>query len=217
MILDVLLDGVSMYEKGWIRENIEFPTPKPQSNTITVPGRNTPIRYTEALGRTSYQPRTFTISLSMCGTRIKFNQMINDIVNEYNGKLTQVICTDSSDVYAMGTLEISTSYNPLTGKGQVILSCTDGDSFLYHVEETRFILAGASGEFELMNDYMPVVPTVITDEGATLSWSIGDEHFQKTIGPGTWVFPELELQHGVNTIYISTNGETSLVYREGRL
>jgi len=217
MILDVLLDGKSMYEKGWIRENIDFPTPKPQSNTIVVPGRNTPIRYTEALGRTSYQPRTFTINLSMCGTRVKFNQMTRDIVNEYNGKLTQVICTDSPEVYALGTLEISNSYNPLSRKGQLVLACSDGDSYLYHVEETLFSINGASGEFEFQNDYMPVVPTIITNEEATISWSVGNEQFHKTVGAGTWVLPELEFQPGINIVNIDSDGEVSFIYREGRL
>lgn len=54
---------------GWLREGINFPAPQPQTNTIVVPGRNSPIRYTEALGRVSYQPRSFDITLSMLGTR----------------------------------------------------------------------------------------------------------------------------------------------------
>ena len=53
MIPDVTLNGKSIREMGWIRENIDFPTPQSQTNTIVVPGRNSPIRYTEALGRVS--------------------------------------------------------------------------------------------------------------------------------------------------------------------
>ena len=53
MIPDVKLNGKSVREMGWIRENIDFPTPQSQTNTIVVPGRNSPIRYTEALGRVS--------------------------------------------------------------------------------------------------------------------------------------------------------------------
>ena len=48
MIPDVKLNGKSVREMGWIRENIDFPTPQSQTNTIVVPGRNSPIRYTEA-------------------------------------------------------------------------------------------------------------------------------------------------------------------------
>ena len=63
MILDVMINGISLYGLGWIREMIDFPTPQSQTNTIVVPGRNSPIRYTEALGSVSYQPRQFTITL----------------------------------------------------------------------------------------------------------------------------------------------------------
>ena len=58
---DVTINGVSMLSLGWLRETVNFPTPQSQSNTITVPGRNSPIRFTEALGRVAYQPRSFDI------------------------------------------------------------------------------------------------------------------------------------------------------------
>ena len=217
MILDVILNGKSMYEKGWIREKIDFPTPKPQSNTIVVPGRNTPIRYTEALGRTSYQPRSFTITLSMSGTREKFNEMVIDVANEYSGKLTRVVCSDSPDVFALGTLEVTPSYDASMKKGQLVLACSDGDSYLYHVDETEFYVYRADKTFEFVNDYMPVVPIITTTGDVDLSWSVGDENFQKTIGPGVWELPELEFQHGTNYLYIKTNDEITIVYREGRL
>lgn len=71
---DIKLDSVWMSGLGWLRESISFPTPQSQTNTIVVPGRNSPIRYTEALGRVSYQPRSFEIILSMLGTREQFEQ-----------------------------------------------------------------------------------------------------------------------------------------------
>ena len=40
---DVTINGVSMLGLGWLRETVDFPTPQSQSNTITVPGRDTAI------------------------------------------------------------------------------------------------------------------------------------------------------------------------------
>ena len=51
MTPDIKLNGTSVASMGWLRENISFPVPQSQANTIVVPGRNSPIRYTEALGR----------------------------------------------------------------------------------------------------------------------------------------------------------------------
>ena len=84
---DVKLNNISMSGLGWLRESINFPTPQSQSNTIVVPGRNSPIRYTEALGRVSYQPRSFEIILSMLGTREQFNQKVSAVVNPFESGL----------------------------------------------------------------------------------------------------------------------------------
>lgn len=140
---DILINGISMLGLGWLRESIDFPTPQPQSETITVPGRNSPIRYTEALGRVSYQPRSFDITLSMLGSRSMFNTMVENTVNRIAGRLCRVICNDEPELYAIGTLECISAYNPLTGKGQLTISCTDGDSFRYHVEETVVTISGS--------------------------------------------------------------------------
>ena len=216
MILDVMINGISLYGLGWIREMIDFPTPQSQTNTIVVPGRNSPIRYTEALGSVSYQPRQFTITLSMHGTRESFNQKVSEVVNRFVGRLCEVVCSDSADVYAIGTLEASSTYVPKSHKGQLVLSCTDGDSYLYHTKET-VVVVSVSGNVTLTNDYMPVVPVVTTTAETAFSWKVGEDTFQKSVSAGTWEFPEMELQEGKNTLTVTGNGTTTFRYREGRL
>ena len=49
MIPDILINDTSMFKLGWIREIIDFPY-RSRSRTVTVPGRNSPIRFNEALG-----------------------------------------------------------------------------------------------------------------------------------------------------------------------
>lgn len=213
---DITLDGVSMVSLGWLREAVSFPTPQSQAETITVPGRNAPIRYTEALGRVSYQPRSFEITLSMLGSRTKFNSMVAEAVNRFSGRLVKVICSEEPDLYAYGTMEAAPAYDPLTGKGQLMLSCTDGDAYRYHVKETVVTLSG-SGTVTLANDYMPVVPTVTTTDETALAWQVGTDTFLKSVSAGTWEFPELELQHGINTVTVTGDGTTTFTYREGRL
>lgn len=216
MILDVIINGISLYGLGWIREKIDFPTPQSQTNTIVVPGRNAPIRYTEALGSVSYQPRSFTITLSMHGTRNVFDKRVSDVVNRFAGKLCEVVCSDSNDVYAVGTIQVSPTYDPITNKGQLVLSCSDGDAYLYHVKET-VVAVSVSGDVTLTNDYMPVVPVITTTAETAFSWKVGSDTFQKSVNAGTWEFPEMELQYGKNTLTVTGNGTTTFRYREGRL
>ena len=213
---DALINGVSMLSLGWLRETVNFPTPQSQSYTITVPGRNSPIRFTEALGRVAYQPRSFDMTFSMLGDRADFDILVSLVVNQFAGKLCRVTLTEDSSLYAVGTLEAAPTYDPLSGKGTLELSCTDGDAFLYHTEETVVNVSG-SGTITLHNDFMPVVPVITTTAEATLRWAIDGEAFAKTISVGTWEIPELELRHGNNSVSVTSEGVTTFTYKEGRL
>lgn len=213
---DILIDSVSMNALGWLRETVNFPTPQSQSDTVIVPGRNSPIRFTEALGRVSYQPRSFELTFSMLGTRAAFNQMVNEIANRFSGHLVQVICSEEPELFIVGTVEAAPTYDPLTAKGQLVLSCTDGDAYRYHVSETVVTISG-SGTVALENDYMPVVPTITTTAETTLNWQVGSDTFRKTVSAGVWEFPELELLQGTNTVSVSGTGTTTFRYREGCL
>ncbi len=213
---DVTIDGVSMASLGWLRETINFPAPQSQTDTIVVPGRNSPIRYTQALGRVSYQPRSFEILLSMLGSRAAFNKKVSEAVNRFAGQLVPVICSEEPELYALGTLELAPTYAPLTGKGQLTLSCSDGDAYRYHVKETVVMVTGGGTVF-LDNDYMPVVPVITATAETALSWQVGTDTFQKSVSAGTWEFPEMELQAGRNTVAVTGAGTVTFRYREGRL
>ena len=213
---DVTINGVSMLSLGWLRETVNFPTPQSQSNTITVPGRNSPIRFTEALGRVAYQPRSFDMTFSMLGTRSEYDQLVSAVVNQFTGQLCRVTLTEDPTLYALGTLEADPTYDPLTGKGTLVLPCTDGDAFLYYVEETVENITG-SGTVVLNNDFMPVVPVITTTAETTLRWAIDGESYGRTVSAGTWEIPELELRHGENTVSVIGGGVTTFAYREGRL
>lgn len=216
MIPDVKINGTSMLSLGWLRETVDFPTPKSQTNTVVVPGRNSPIRFTEALGRVSYQPRSFEITLTMLGTRAEYDSMVSEAVNRYAGQLVQVICSEEPDLYYIGTIEAEPSYDPLMGKGVLLFSCFDGDAYRYHVTETTVSKSG-SGTVALANDYMPVVPVITTTAETTLTWMVGSDSFHKTLSAGTWEIPELELAPGNNSVTVSGSGLTTFQYREGRL
>ena len=216
MIPDVKINGISMLSLGWLRESVNFPTPISQSSTVIVPGRNSPIRFSEALGRVSYQPRTFEISLSMLGTRTQFDEAVSNVANRFAGQLVQIICSEEPELYYVGTVEAEPSYDPLTGKGVLLFSCNDGDAYRYHVTETAVRKVG-TGTVILANDYMPVVPVITTTAETTLTWTVGSDSFHKTLSAGTWAIPELELAPGNNSVTVSGSGTTTFKYREGRL
>jgi hypothetical protein len=216
MIPDIYINDVSMLSLDLIRESIDFPVPKAQMETVIVPGRNSPIRFNEALGSVTYEPRAFSITLSMLGTRKLFDEKTLLMANRYNGKLCKVKTSEEPNLYALGTLQLDSSYDPFLSKGQIIIECTDGDSYRYHEDITEIVKVGA-GTVILENDYMPVVPSVVTTEETTLDWKIGEDSFSRTLSAGTWEISELELFHGTNSINVTGNGKTTFRYREGCL
>lgn len=216
MIPDIYINDVSMLSLGWIREKIDFPIPKAQTETVVIPGRNSPIRFSEALGFVSYEPRAFTISLSRLCTRKDFNAYVLVMANQYNGKLCKVKTSEEPHLYAIGTLQLSSAYDPLTAKGQLVMECTDGDSYRYHSDKTIITQSG-NGTIQLENDYMPAVPTIDTTAETDLKWKIGDDSFHKTVSAGSWVIPELELRQGINSISVETEGTVTFTYQEGCL
>ena len=213
---DVKLNGMSMLSLGWLRESINFPTPQSQTNSIVVPGRNSPIRFSEALGRVSYQPRSFDMTFSMLGSRAAFDLLVSNTVNRFAGQLVQVILSEDQTMYYVGTVEAEPSYDPFSRKGVLVLSCDDGDAYRYHVDQTVISLSG-SGTVTLQNDAMPVVPVVTTTAETALAWQVGTDIYQKSVSAGTWEIPELELAEGTNSIAVTGEGTTTFTYREGRL
>ena len=129
------------------------------------------------------------------------DRYVSTVANQFAGQLCWVTLTEDPTLYAIGTLEAAPSYDPITGKGQLVLSCTDGDAFLYYVSETVESITG-SGTVTIHNDFMPVVPVITTTAETTLRWAVDGESFHKTVSVGTWEIPELEFRYGVNTVSV---------------
>lgn len=77
----------------------------------------------------------------------------------------------------------------------------------YHVDMTEIVQNGSETVI-LKNDYMPVVPTVITTADTTLSWKIAEDSFRKTLSAGEWELPELQLTYGENAVKVEGSGMT---------
>ena len=163
-----------------------------------------------------YQPRSFDMTFSMLGDRADYDRLVSVVVNQFAGQLCRVTLTEDPTLYALGTLEADPTYDPLTGKGTLVLSCTDGDAFLYYVEETVESISG-SGTVTLRNDFMPIVPVITTTAETTLRRTVDRESFHKTVSAGTWEIPELEFRYGDNTVSVTGEGTTTFTYRQGRL
>ena len=77
--------------------------------------------------------------------------MVAEMANRYDGQLVKVSTSEEPELYAIGTLEITSEYDHISGKGQLVISSEDADSYRYHVDETVVNLTG-SGTLIIEND-----------------------------------------------------------------
>lgn len=66
----------------------------------------------------------FTVNLSMLGTRKKFNELVKIVGNQFSGRLAKIICSEEPGLYSIGTLQLTPSYDPLEGKGELVIEWT---------------------------------------------------------------------------------------------
>ncbi len=158
---DAMINGVSMLSLGWLRETVNFPTPQSQSNTITVPGRNSPIRFTEALGRVAYQPRSFDMTFSMLGNRADYNLLVSLVVNQFAGKLCQVTLTEEGLALQNEMVSILKKYAQDLPGG--VFHCFTGNEkeAAELLQFDRFVL-GVGGVLTFKKSHLPeVLPQVV--------------------------------------------------------
>lgn len=101
------------------------------------------------------------MTFSMLGTRSEYNQLVSAVVNQFAGQLCRVTLTEDPTLYALGTIEAEPAYDPLTGKGTLVLSCADGDAFLYYVEETVESINPISSQMRATIRSYPLFPELL--------------------------------------------------------
>lgn len=212
----VIINGTNMDSQGWLRESISFPPPQSQSETATVPGRSSPIRFSLVSGRISWQPRTFKIVLTVLADHARFEEMTAQAANQFSGQLCKVTISERPDLYALGTLQMDSEYDASIHKGTLTIQCDDADSFFYHISPTVIEQTG-NATVVLNCDYMPVVPEITTTADTGLVWHVLSDQFEKHLSAGTWTLPEFELRHGENSVEVTTTGTVTFTYREGCL
>ncbi len=164
----------------------------------------------------AYQPRSFDMTFSMLGSRADFEILVSMVVNQFAGRPCWLTLTENLTLYAVGTLEAAPSFDPLSGKGMLELSCVYGGCVsLPCGRDGRQRQRG--GTVALAHDFMPVVPVITAATVTTLHRVIDDESFQKAVSAGTWEIPEMGLRHGNNTISITGEGNVTFIYRQGQL
>ena len=185
-----------------------LPTPKPQTYTVEVPGRNGLLDLSEFIsGETTYNNRTLTFNFVGDGSRETVLNLI-DAMCEYHGQNLIITTDDYLDWYYSGRAEVDYTDHgyyvefTLTVDAYPFRRAINPKVYTYGVCEDLIIT--------VLNEGQSVIPTVTVTGEAT----IVKGYTSVTIEDGVYESEVFKLSKGENEFTITTNGTITITYRE---
>ncbi|MBQ3330802.1 MAG: hypothetical protein IJG87_06450 [Ruminococcus sp.] len=180
-------------------------------STISVPGSDETLDFTEAFGGVHYERRTITlIFLSLQPWSDQLEQD-SSVKNALHGQKMNIVFSDDDDYYYVGRITVG-DWEYYKGAGRVTITI-DADPYKYKATETTKTQSG-NGTVTLTNSRMAVVPYVSASAAATLAWS--GNSVSISVG-NNQLIPQLVLEQGDTEITVTTSGTVMFKYREGSL
>ena len=141
-----------------------------------------------------------------------FLALFSTVQNALHGKKMQVILDDDPAYFYYGRVTVE-DWKANKRLGEIVIE-VDAEPYKQAVSETvatKTLTSNAN--IVLVNDQMPVVPTVKTNAQFLIDFGSFNEIFPA----GTFQIPELELGAGSNDIYVEGNGTITFTWRKGKL
>ena len=210
----VIFDGLHSYYEWWlILTEKELKSPDIKTHTVEIEGSNGVLDFTDFFGAVKYENRKLTFKF------IKANIIPDGFLSLYSlvqetlhGKKMQVILDDDPAYFYYGRVSIN-EWKSNKGIGEIVIE-VDAEPFKQSITETTISKSvSGSASITLVNDKMPVVPTITTNAEFMIDFGSYNEAFSA----GTFQIPELELGEGNNQVYVEGTGTITFKYRKGRL
>ena len=227
MIYGVMIENIdTLSEYGLILlSDVNFGTPEPRISTITIPGADGVLDFTNELsGRVTYGQRQISFKLFgyrdiLAGTEDRpteehLEMVRQKLMNQIHGQKLRVWFPDDPDHYFAGRLAVGEKSG--YGKGVIPISMT-ADPWRLKTRMTEETFT-ASGEYVFMNERMPTYPTItvsgtteatVTFNGTTHALVSGSNRFQDIIF--------MEGKNELTFAGIGTGSTVKISYREGTL
>lgn len=206
----------SYHDLHLVQAAIEVEPAEPRFNFIDVPGADGAKDFSESpAGRVVFNTRTIKWTFKLYPGdhwATKYTQVCNAL----NGKACHITLDDDPDYYYVGRVMVEEH----VADGilhTITVSATCQPYKLKHVGAmVTASLTTAYSTMKLVNDRMPVVPTIVTTAATTLLWD-GNTF---SLAAGTHRLLDIMLVEGVNTLQaktVSGTGTITVTYREGSL
>ena len=212
MLYGVCIDNVdTLREFGLILcADLKISKPKLKENRVDIPGGDGSLNMSYSpQGYPVYKDRSIGFTLFKPMGETEREQLTSELCNRWGGREVTLILPNDEDHFWTGTIEFGdiSGYN----SGKIPVSMTV-HPYKKRVRQTVRKIQG-NGSVTLVNERMPVAPSISNSAEATLSW----EGKSVTLEQGEHVIPQLLLQQGNTVIGVTTSGEVTFTYREGSL
>ncbi len=196
-----------------ILSKVEISPATPKTNFIEIPGSDIPLDLTEALGDVNYSSReckfTFTMNPSGGLSEGAFEAKKTAVSNALNGLACSIVLDKDPDYFYKGRCVVD-EYLFDKKIRQFVIKATVHP---YKYKKELTVVSVATGSHILLNDRMPVVPTVETTAETTLTFN--DSTY--SLNAGTHKILGIQLKQGENEVTVETTGAVTFTYQEGAL
>ena len=210
----VSFDGLhSYYEWGLVLSEKEIKAPQPKVYEIEIEGSDGVLDYTDFFGGVRFENRQLSFKFTKQNiVPDGFMALFSVVQAAIHGKKMQVILDDDPSYFYYGRVTVN-EWKSSKNLGEIVIE-VDAEPYKRAISETvatKTVTSNAN--IVLVNDQMPVVPTITTNAEFLIDFG----SFNALYSAGTFQIPEVELGAGSNDIYVEGNGTITFTWRKGRL
>lgn len=200
---------------GLILAPYTLETPQPQTNFVTIAGRDGKLDLTEALGQLNYNNRSLNLAFTEPTDFDTAANQYSAVSNFLHGQRVEITLPNDTGYYYVGRCSVgSLDRSKLKRQIEIKIDC---EPWKYKQAETTetFTIGTLPYTKVIANLRMPTTPTIVTTgavvmgfEGTDYSWDVG-----------THINAAIVLKEGNNTFTFKTgsSGDATFTYQEGEL
>ena len=205
----------SWNDLGLILSGKELGAPAVKDNKLDIPGADSFLDLTEFFGEPKYDNVTHKFEFSTIRPQAAWINQFTAIKNAIHGRKMRIILDDDPLFYWIGRCYVS-GFTDEKGVGKVDIEC-DCEPYKLKMEKTVVTQAvNGTQAIALINGRKRAVPEVTIETSTSLNIVYREVNVWD-LGGGVFTLPELELEHGANTVTVTGTGSITFAWQEGDL
>lgn len=199
---------------GWMVDFEEMTAPQPKTNFVDIPARSGFLDLTEVDGTVYYEPMVFTlVCRRICSRSEQILQYSRQMMNLFNGKSLRVYLNED-DYYYDARVSVGNFYRD----GLVLGLEIQVNAYPYRLQSNptseSYTISG-SRTITLLNDTMPVVPTISASASMIITMNDGSGTTFSISAGDNIVIPNLVIPAGGIGLTIEGTGTIGFTYTKG--